>query len=278
MKFRYRWARCAGLAVLVVGLALLVAACGSSKKSSPSTSTATTPSTTQTQPTGNVGGQKKFANFKIVYDTGLDFLDPGLSYTTQGYGLMWNVYLSLLTYKHVNGPEGATLAPALAKDMPTVSSNGLSYKFTLRDGLKYSDGTTVKPSDIKYAIKRLFLIESPGVGFFTNIVGADKFSKSLKGDIAGIVADDAANTIEFKLVNPQGDFTNILATLFAAPVPQGTPAKDQSTHPTPATGPYMIKSYKPNRSITLVRNPNFVPTEGVPATNPDTVTVAIVED
>ena len=29
---------------------------------------------------------------------------------------MWNVYLSLLGYKHVNGPDGATLVPALAED------------------------------------------------------------------------------------------------------------------------------------------------------------------
>ena len=53
--------------------------------------------------------------------------------------------------------------------------------------------------------------------------------------------------ITIKLAKPQGDFQNILATLFAAPVPAGTPAKDQSTTPIPSTGPYMITSYKPNR-------------------------------
>jgi len=275
MRFSYRWARWAGVATLVVGLALLAAACGSSKKSSPAT-TSTSP--TGTTPTSNTTGVRPFPVFRIVYDTGLDFLDPGLSYTTQGWGIMWNVYLSLLGYKHVNGPDGATLVPALAESLPKVSSDGLDYKFTLRPGLTYSNGKPVKASDFKYAVKRLFLIDSPGVGFFTNIVGADQFSKTKKGDISGIVVDDAARTVEFKLAKPQGDFQNIVATIFSAPVPAGTPAKDQSTTPIPSTGPYMIQSYQPNRQVVIVRNPNFKPTANVPATNPDKVIVSIVGD
>src|SRR5262249_50683908 len=131
------------VAVLVIALALVAAACGSGKKSSPATTSPTTSPSTQT--TGNnTSGQKPFPVFRIVYDNGLDFLDPGLSYTTQGWGIMWNVYLSLLGYKHVNGPDGATLVPALAESLPTVSSDGLDYKFTLRQGLKYSNGQPVK--------------------------------------------------------------------------------------------------------------------------------------
>jgi len=257
----------ASLAMLAAGLALLAAACGGGGKKAATTTTAS-------------GGtsQKTFANFRVVLDTGLDYLDPGLSYTVQGWGAMWNVYLSLLGYKHVNGPDGATLVPALAENLPQISADGLTYTLTLRSGLKYSNGTPVKASDFKYAIKRDFLIDSSGVGFFANIVGADQFSKTKKGDISGITTDDATGKITIKLVKPQGDFQNILATIFAAPVPPGTPAKDQSTHPIPSTGPYMIQSYTPNRQFVMVRNPNFVPTANVPATNPDKITVKLVED
>jgi len=265
-----RWTWFVSIAVLATGVVLLAAACGGGKKAQ-NTAAATGTS-------GGTSQQKTFANFRIVYDTGLDYLDPGLSYTVQGWQAMWNVYLSLLGYKHVAGPDGATLVPALAKDMPQISSDGKTYKLTLRSGLKYSNGTPVKASDFKYAIKRLFQVDSPGVGFFTNIVGADQFSKTKKGDISGITADDATGNITIKLNAPQGDFQNILATIFAAPVPAGTPAKDQSTHPIPSTGPYMIQSYKPNRSFVMVRNPNFQPTANAPATNPDKITVSIVED
>jgi peptide/nickel transport system substrate-binding protein len=255
--------------MLATGLALLAAACGGGGNEAEGTTTTAGGGTSQ---------QKTFPNFRIVYDTGTDYLDPAYSYTVQGWAVMWNVYLSLLGYKHVNGPDGATIVPALAKALPQVSSDGLTYTLTLRSGLKYSDGTAVKASDFKYAIKRYFLADSPGVGFFTNIVGADQFSKTKKGDISGITTDDATGKITIKLVKPQGDFQNILATIFAAPVPQGTSSKDQSTHPIPSTGPYQIQSYSPNRQFVLVRNPNFKPTPNVPATNPDKMTVKIVED
>ena len=272
MTRRERWTLRGSLVLLVTGVALLAAACGGGNKSE-----GTTAATGGSSATGSVQA-KTFPEFKIVYDTGTDYLDPALSYTVQGWGVMWNVYLSLLGYKHENGPDGATLVPALAKSLPEVSSDGLTYKFTLRSGLKYSDGSEVKASDFKYAIKRLFQIDSPGVGFFTNIAGADAFSKTKKGDISGITTDDAAGDITIKLAKPQGDFQNVLATIFAAPIPSGTPAKDQSTTPIPSTGPYMISAYAPNRSITMVRNPNFQPTDNVPDGNPDKISLKIVQD
>ena len=79
---------------------------------------------------------------------------------------MWNVYLPLLGYKHVNGPDGATLVPYLAQDMPTVSADGKTYTLTLRKGLKYSDGTPIKASDFAATIERDYKVDSPGVGFF----------------------------------------------------------------------------------------------------------------
>jgi peptide/nickel transport system substrate-binding protein len=271
VRRRERIVSIASVALLVVGIALFAAACGGKKSSSGTTAA------TQTSG-GGTSQQKTFPNFNIVYDTGTDYLDPGLSYTVQGWAVMWNVYLSLLGYKHVAGPDGATIVPALATDLPTISSDGKTYTLTLRSGLKYSDGSPVKASDFKYAIKRDFLIDSPGVGFFTNIVGADTFAKSKKGDIAGITADDATGKITIKLAKAQGDFENILATIFAAPVPATTPAKDQSTTPIPSTGPYMIQSYTPNKQFIVVRNPNFVATANIPATNPDKMTFKIVED
>jgi peptide/nickel transport system substrate-binding protein len=261
-------------ATAAVGLALVAAACGGGGGSSSTTSASG--GTTS----GSSGG-KTFANFRIAYDTGIDFLDPGLSYTVQGWSIMWNVYLPLLGYKHVNGPDGATLVPYLAQDMPTVTNGGKTYEFTLRKGIKYSDGTEVKASDFKSTIERDFKVDSPGVGFFGNIVGADEYGKTKKGDISGITADDATGKITINLNAPQGDFEYILATTFAAPVPPSTPDKDQSTTPAPSTGPYMIKSYKPNKQAIVVRNPNFDASKfdgNVPAGNPDKMTIDIIGD
>ena len=199
----------------------------------------------------------------------------------QGWAILWNVYLPLLGYKHVNGPDGATLVPYLAQALPTVSSDGLTYTMTLRKGLKYSDGTPVKASDFPATLERDYKVDSPGVGFFGNIVGTDTIAKTKKGHISGITADDATGKITIKLKSPQGDFEYILATEFAALVPASSPAKDSSVNSPSVDGPYMIKSYKPNKQAIIVRNPNFDASMfggNVPAGNPDKMTVDIFGD
>src|SRR5689334_20533781 len=195
MKSRNRWTWFLGFAVLVGALALIAAGCGGGGKKSGSSSQGSTQSGGGT----TSGGQKKFAVFNVVYDTGTDYLDPALSYTVQGWGAMWHVYLPLLTYKDVAGPQGATVVPALAESLPTVTDGGKTYKLKLRQGLKYSNGKPVKASDFKYAIERLFKIDSPGVGFFTSIAGADQFSKTKKGSISGIVTNDQTGEITINL-------------------------------------------------------------------------------
>ena len=272
-RHRLKWLLTA--ASFSVGVALIAAACGGGGGSK--TTTTSSGSTT----TSSSAAGKSFALFRIAMDTGTDYLDPGLSYTVEGWGVMWNVYLPLLGYKHVNGPDGATIVPYLAESLPTVSSDGKTYTLTLRKGVKYSDGTPVKASDFKATIERDYKVDSPGVGFFGNIVGAAEFGKTKQGSISGITADDATGKITITLTAPQGDFMNILATEFAAPLPASTPATDQSTTPAPSTGPYIIQSYTPNKEITLVRNPHFDASllgGNVPVGNPDKVVWDIIGD
>ena len=262
-----KWRRFAGLFALMAALTFAIAACGGGDDEGAGATTEAGGGTTE----------KTFPEFKIAFDNGIDYLDPGLAYTVQGWSIMLPVHLGLVTYKLVNGPEGATIIPGLAEDIPEISEDGLSYKFTLRD-INYSNGQPVKASDFKNTIKRLYLIDSPGVGFFTGIVGADKFAETKKGDISGIVVDDDAKTIEIKLSKPQGDFLYILATMFGSVVPSGTPAKDQSTATIPATGPYMIESYTPNREVTVVRNPEWKGIPDIADGNPDKMTFNVVEE
>ncbi len=263
-------------AVLAVALAAVAAGCGgsSSKSSQPSSSN----SSTSGQPAKSTSG-KTFPLLRVTWDQP-DYFDPGLAYTVASWQVMWNVYDSLLGYKHEAGAAGATLVPYLAQSMPKVSADGKTYRFTLRPGLRYSNGKPVKASDFRYTIERDYRINSPGVGFFSAIVGADRFGKTKQGHIPGIVTNDAARTITVKLSHPEGDILNILGSMFTAFVPTGTPASDQSNHPAPSTGPYMIKSYAPMRGFTLVRNPyfkaNHIPDQ--PAGNPDKVVGTIITD
>ena len=184
-----------------------------------------------------------------------DYMDPQLSYTAEGWTAMGEVYIPLLTYKHAEGKEASEVVPGLAKEMPKISNGGKTYTLFLRPGLKYSDGTPIKASDFPYAIERLFKVNSGGSVFYTNIVGAEKFSETKSGGIPGIKADDQTGEIQIDLEKPSGTFTNELGLMFAAPVPQGTPNEDLSADPPPGAGPYMITKSQPGRGWEYARNP-----------------------
>src|SRR5215475_5840917 len=220
----------------------------------------------------------KFGTLRAVLDT-IDFLDPQQAYTGQSWWAMWNVYETLLTYRHVDGPGGYKLVPGLAQSLPTVSRNGKVYKFKLRKGLKYSNGAPVKASDFEWAIKRGFLATGQGVGFYTDIAGAEAYSKNPTpgGDIPGIVTNNSKRTITIKLAKPRGDFLTIVALLFAAPVPGNTDPAIQNGS-IPGTGPYKFSNYDPNRSFTRVRDPYFKPTKYIPKGNPNNIEVSLVGD
>ena len=219
-----------------------------------------------------------FGTLRAVIDT-IDYLDPQQAYTGQSWWAMWNVYETLLTYRHVDGPAGYKLVPGLAQSLPTVSRNGKVYKFKLRKGVKYSNGSALKASDFEWAIKRGFLAQGQGVGFYTDIAGAEAYSKNptAGGDISGIVTNNAKRTITIRLAKARGDFLTILALLFAAPVPGNTDPAIQNGS-IPGTGPYKFSNYDPNRSFTMVRNPFFKPTKNIPRGNPNTIDVSLVGD
>ena len=64
-------------------------------------------------------------------------------------------------------------------------------------------------------------------------------------------------TVTFHLTSPDPDFLFKLALPFAAAVPSGSPEPDVGGRALPATGPYMIEQYRPDRTLALVRNPRF---------------------
>jgi peptide/nickel transport system substrate-binding protein len=265
----------AAAAVVAVGLALVVTACGGGSSSS-SGSKSGVAGASQTS-------NKTFPLLKVVWgDT--DYMDPGLSYRLESWQLFQDIYIGLVTKAHLPGAAGAKVIPGLAQAMPTVNKTGTDYKFTLRKGLEYSNGTPVKASDFKATIIRDFKLNSPGIGFYSNIVGVDACEKNPTkcSAISGIVTDDSAGTVEIKLKQPESDFLYVLSLPFSVPVPPSTPATPQgsgSTAPA-ADGPYYIANFSPHKSFVIKRNPhwknNSIP--GIPNGNPDVVKGTITDD
>jgi peptide/nickel transport system substrate-binding protein len=260
MTGKRRWTWLLGVFAMAAGFSMLIAAYGAA---------GTKHQKAATKPIGTL---------RAVIDT-IDYLDPQQAYTGQSWWAMWNVYETLLTYKHVDGPAGYKLVPGLAQSLPTVSRNGKVYKFKLRKGLKYSNGKPVKATDFKWAIKRGFLAQGQGVGFYTDIVGAKAYAAhpTPGGNIPGIIVNNKKRTITIKLSSPRGDFLTILALIFAAPVPGNTGPEIQNGS-IPGTGPYKFASYDPNRSFVMVRNPYFKANRFIPRGTPNRVEVSLIGD
>jgi peptide/nickel transport system substrate-binding protein len=269
-KLRTKRVRSVAIAtVIAAGLVLVVSACGGGGGGS------STSSSTASQ-------GKTFPELKVVWGT-TDYMDPGLSYRLESWQLFQDVYLGLLAKQYQTcAPVGncTKIIPALAQSLPTVNTAGTDYKFTLRKGLKYSNGQTIKASDFKNSIIRDFKLSSPGIGFFSNISGtaACEANPPKCSDISGIITNDQAGTVEIKLSSPQSDFEYILTTFFATLVPSSTPQKDTESPPPASDGPYYISQYKPSRSFTVLRNPHWKPIPGIPNGNPDKIVGIMTND
>jgi YVTN family beta-propeller protein len=195
-----------------------------------------------------------------VQASGLDFIDPALAYSPGSWLNASMISDGLVAFQRSGGSDGTQLVPDLAVSLPAPTDGGRTYTFQLRPDIRYSDGALVRASDFRHAIERVFALESDGVNFFGGILGADACADSgRRCDLSrGIVADDAAGTVTFRLVAPDADFFYKLALPFAYAVPKTVGRREAKTG-VPATGPYMVESYRPQRSLKLVRNPRFRP-------------------
>ncbi len=206
-----------------------------------------------------------------------DALDPALSFSPEVWESLWLVYTPLLTYEHAEGEAGAELVPGLAEALPEISEDGTRYELRLRDGLEYSDGSTVRASDFEHAIERVLSLESPGTPFFTRIAGAKEFIARGRGDIAGIDTDDDTGEIAIELTAPDATFSNSLASTFAGLVPGDTPTRDMTSHPPPGVGPYTFTRPEDGAEFALERNEAF-DVGGLPTGQIDRIDAEIVRD
>ena len=134
-------------AVAMAGcMAASLAACGGSASSAASTETSTAASTeaaTGEESTGTANG------FTVEYGPNPETLDPALNSAIDGANTLITVFEPLLLIDQNN-----EVIPGQAESY-TVSDDGLVWTFTMRDGLKWSDGSDLTAKDFEYSFKRL---------------------------------------------------------------------------------------------------------------------------
>ena len=154
---------------------------------------------------------------------GREQLDPAMSTVVQGWQMLSMTNSGLTAFRRVGGSAGAMLVPDLAETLPTPSDGGRTYRFTVRRGIRFSDGRPVRPSDVKRGIERSLGTKEKAFGYLDGI--------------ASVAADDAHSTIEIRLRRADPDFLSRLTLPYAFAVPPGTGAPPRIVA---ATGPYRI--------------------------------------
>jgi peptide/nickel transport system substrate-binding protein len=241
-------------ATLVAALAVSTACSSGSNTSSGGSSSSSAAAPTSFQE------EHKGGTLHLVAKAAGGSIDPMINYTLQYWQLYQAMYDGLLAFKKVGGDESFTVVPDLAEAMPEVSDDGKTYTFTLRKGIKFSTGKEVTTDDVVASFTRIFKVNSPTAGsFYNGIVGADAcIEKPDSCDLSkGVVGDADAGTVTINLVAADPELPYKLAVPHATILPADSPTTDAGTTPLPTTGPYMITSYDPNRSLVMERNPNF---------------------
>ena len=156
-------------AAAAAALVALLAACGSNSGGSG------TPSSSS----GGGGAPKSgvgTGSLTAAMSSGaIDTMDPNRWYFAVTWGLANAMCTTLVRYADQPGAAGTQLIPGTAS-MPAISSDGLTYTFTLRPGARFSNGKPITGQDIKYTFMRLMnpAIDTGTGYYFTNVVGAPR--------------------------------------------------------------------------------------------------------
>jgi oligopeptide transport system substrate-binding protein len=183
--------------------------------------------------------------------------DPALAYDVLSYPVVHAVFTTLITYNE--SAEG--FVPWVATSVPEPQNDGKKYVFSLRKGIKFTNGEPVDASAFKYEIERILDPEtkSPVAGLYTNIVGATDYQKNPKhGTLKGVKVLSSTK-IEFDLVKPDVTFLQTLAIPPASAVPRKAVEKagpDFDNNPV-GSGPFKVETFQRGSKMVLVKNKDY---------------------
>jgi peptide/nickel transport system substrate-binding protein len=191
----------------------------------------------------------------VTFNNDLTTLDPQVGYDWQNWSVIKSIFDGLMDYK----PGSTELQPDLAESY-TVSDDGLTYTFKLRDGIKFHNGRAMTSADVKYSLERAVnpATQSPGGGYFSAIAGYDDVAGGKATDLAGIKTPDD-KTVAITLSRPDATFLHLMAINFSFVVPKEEVEKagaDWGKKPI-GTGAFKFVDWAPGQHIMLERNKDY---------------------
>ena len=274
---RRNFLKVAGVSAAALGLA----ACGGSKSGSTATSGSAA---------GSTAGGTNTAGFTVQYGSNPETLDPALNSAIDGANTIITIFEPLLLINENNEVVGGQ-----AESWDT-SEDGLTWTFTMRDGLKWSDGTDLTAKDFEYSFKRMVNPDTAAPYAETCLGMIDGFEEAAgfpdadgnptvdpNPEALNVKASDDGKTLTIVLSYPCSYFDKMAAFATMSPVQQATVEANGDSWCTSAdtyvsNGPYMITDWTPSERIVLTKNPNYVGGWDSSKIVSDTITLLLLED
>jgi peptide/nickel transport system substrate-binding protein len=282
-------------ALLLLALAGVLSACGSSSSSSSGEESAGIPSEFKA-PTSAPDSAEKGGTLTQLNEGDIDYMDPGAAYYQVTYSLTLATQRTLMGWP----PDATQPVPDLADGQPEVTDGGKTITFKIRSGVHYSPPVDreVKSEDVKYAIERSLL---PGIpngytpAYLADLEGFKQAEDQVKQDkttapnISGIETPDDQTLVLHLTRSSSVPVIQALSLPVSAPVPEEYAKPFDAQSPSTygqyvtSTGPYMVQNdcdvkvdssthvakaqnsnctgkltgYQPGKEIQMIRNPNW---------------------
>lgn len=274
---RRNFLKVAGVSAAALGLA----ACGGSKSGSTATSGSTA---------GSTAGGTNTAGFTVQYGSNPETLDPALNSAIDGANTIITIFEPLLLINENNEVIGGQA------ESWEASEDGLTWTFTMRDGLKWSDGTDLNAKDFEYSFKRMVDPNTAAPYAETCLGMIDGFEEAAgfpdadgnptvdpNPEALNVKASEDGKTLTIVLSYPCSYFDKMAAFAAMSPVQQATVEANGDSWCTSAdtfvsNGPYMITDWTPSERIVLSKNPNYVGGWDSSKIVSDTITLLLLED
>ncbi|WP_037659922.1 ABC transporter substrate-binding protein [Streptomyces griseofuscus] len=222
-----------------------------------------------TGPAAAVPGAKNGGSMEVLERDSYAHLDPGQVYVFTEMTVAQLLDRGLTGYKATsNDGKQHEVVGDLATDSGTTTDGGKTWKYTLKDGIKFADGTPITSKDVRQTVERLFapfinqgptylqqwLANTSGTGYRKLLPDGPYKGKHLPDSVLS-TPDDKTIVFHFKTPHPDLPYTLAMAG-YSIVSAKGDTKEKYDKHPV-TTGPYKIQSFKSGKSMVLVKNPNW---------------------
>lgn len=194
---------------------------------------------------------------RIAFPADITTMD--LAKTTSDYFIPMNIYDRLFEIQ-VQSDGSTEIVNSLVSNY-SVSDDGLTYSFTLRDDVTFSNGDPLMASDVEFTFKRLLTYPgSVNPDIPLEIKGAQALYDGQTDTLEGFVVT-GDYTFEITLDTPNAGFiaelTGVQMSIMDAKAVESASNFGIDPAETIGSGPYIVTDWKVNESITLVKNENY---------------------